>query len=63
MPLSASYPELAYAKEVMSLNQLQHKVETFCYATATASFALAEPCVDTRSTANQTTPIRSLICD
>ncbi|MEO3677912.1 hypothetical protein [Rheinheimera fenheensis] len=63
MPQSASYPELDYAKEVMSLNQLQHKVETCCHATATALFALTEPCVDTRSTVNQTTPIRSLLCD
>ncbi len=63
MPLSVSYPELAYAIEVMSLNQLQHKVETFRYAMATASFTLTEPCVDTLSTANQTTQIRSLLCD
>jgi hypothetical protein len=63
MPLSASYPELDYAKEVMSLNQLQHKVETCCHATATASYALTETCVDTLSTAIQTTPIRSLLCD
>lgn len=63
MPLSESYPELAYAMEVMSLNQLQHKVESFCYATATSTFALTEPRADTLSAANKTTFIGSLLCD